>query len=92
MTKYETKTVSMMETVMVKRPKKMIKVTVEKKKVMRPRYKLVKRTEMVKKTEMRPTKKTVSKIVMKNETVKKSFVKYELKEQKRKGVRMVEQK
>ena len=43
-----------METVMVKRPKQMIKVTVTKKMVQRPKYRLVRRTEMVKKTEMRP--------------------------------------
>jgi len=63
-TKYETKTITAKETVMVKRPKKMITVTVTKQMVMRPKYRLVKRTEMVKKTEMRPTKKSVSKIVM----------------------------
>lgn len=63
---------------MVKRPKKMITITVTKKMVMRPKYRLVKRTEWVKKTEMRPTTKSVSKIVMKKEQVMRPFVKYEL--------------
>ena len=51
------KTVTDKRTVMVKKPKKVYTITVRKQLVMRPNYKLVKKTELVKTMAMRPMTK-----------------------------------
>lgn len=67
----------------------MTKIVMKRKKVQKPRTKLIKKTKMIKKVEMRTKTETVKKIVQLEKQEMKPVLKYVLETVERRAVRMV---